>query len=95
VRLGNKRENEIATPNIMREITKELAAERIVTHVLNDGTSIGIGMGLLQILWSRAGKALQQQRLDPIIPCCIDNRFMSQDRVACTTRNKEGAEKDC
>src|SRR5271166_61387 len=95
VRFGDKRENEIAAPNIVREITKELAAERIVAHVLNDGASIGIGMGLLQFLRSRAGKALQQQRLDPIIPCCIDNRFMRQDRVACTTRNKEGAKKDC
>src|SRR5271166_861736 len=95
VRFGDKRENEIAAPNIVREITKELAAERIVAHVLNDGASIGISMGPLQFLWSRAGKTLQQQRLDPIIPCRIDNRFMTQDRVACTTRNKEGAGKGC
>src|ERR1700739_3806360 len=91
MRLGDECENEIATPNIVREITKELAAEGIVAHVLNDGASIGIGVGLLQLLRSGAGKALQQQRLYTIGPGCIDDRFMREDGVACTTRNETGS----
>ena len=60
VGLGDKRENEIAAPNVVREITKELAAERILAHVLNNGASIGVGMGLEQLLRSRVGESAQE-----------------------------------
>src|SRR5271154_4627820 len=95
VGLGDKRENEIAAPNVVREITKESAAERIIAHVLNDCASVGVGMRLLQFFWSRAGETLQQCRPNSITPRCIDDRFMGQDGVARTTRNEERNDEDC
>jgi hypothetical protein len=93
--LGDERENEIAAPNIVREITKESATERIIAHVLNACSSISVGIRLLQFFASRAGETLQQCRPDSIIPRYIDDRFMSQDSVARTTRNEVRNEEDC
>ena len=81
VRLGDERENKIAAANIMREIAKELTAEGIVAHVLNDGPSIGIGVGLDQLLRSRVGESAQQDWLNVFLPRGIDNRLMRKDGI--------------
>ena len=59
VGLGDERENKIAAANIVREIAEELTAEGIVTHVLNDGASIGIGMGLRSCSGVASGNRLK------------------------------------
>jgi hypothetical protein len=79
--LGDERENKITATNIVRQIAKELTAEGIVAHVLNDGASIGIGMGLEQLLRSRLGKSAQEYGFDVVLPCGIDNSFMRKDGI--------------
>jgi hypothetical protein len=58
-----------------------LTAEGIVAHVLNDGPSIGIGMGLEQLLRRRVGESAQEYRLNVFLPGGIDNSLMRKDGI--------------
>jgi hypothetical protein len=39
-------DNKIAAADIVREITEEFIAERVVTQILNNCTAVGIGVSL-------------------------------------------------
>lgn len=58
-----------------------MAAEGIVTDILNDSAAVTIGMGGDQLFRSGCRKLLEQHRLDGGVPNCIDQRFMSENRV--------------
>ncbi len=73
--------HEIAAPDVVREIAEQVAAKRIVAHILNDGAAVRIAMSLAEIVLRGAREMLQQQRLDRGVPGSVDNRLMAQDRV--------------
>ena len=61
LRFADQRRDEIATADVMREIAEKAAAERIISHVLNDAASVSVGVRLLQLLRRRVGESLQKQ----------------------------------
>src|SRR5665213_4118789 len=68
-----------------------MAAEGIITHVLNDAAAVGEGVGFIKVILGRVGEALQQQLLKGRVPCRIDNRFVSQNRVGMERRAQREA----
>src|ERR1051326_1892751 len=80
-RFLEKVENEIAASNVVHQVAEELAAERVVAHVLNDASTVGIGMRLYQISGRGARESTQKQRLQTGVPRGINNRFMTEDGV--------------
>jgi hypothetical protein len=50
LRLPDQRQHEIAAAKIVHQIAEQLASEWIVTHVLDDGPAIGIGVGFTELI---------------------------------------------
>src|SRR5205807_8747865 len=48
--VGNERRHKIATADVMHQVAEESIAEGVVTHVLNQTSTIGIRMGYTQFL---------------------------------------------
>lgn len=74
-------ENEVTAAGIVHQIAEEMAAERIVAHVLDNGAAVGIGVGLTQLVVSGVGEALEKERAQDLRPGRIDNGFVSEDRI--------------
>src|ERR1700730_5727874 len=68
----------IGAPHVMHKIAKEMAAEGIVTQVLNNASSVSVSMGFFELLVAGFGKALDQNRLNRVDPKRIDDGLMSQ-----------------
>ena len=68
----------------MREITEEFIPEWVVTQILNNRASVGIGVGLEQLLRSRVRESLQEQWNNVVLPHGVDNRFMGKNGVTRT-----------
>ena len=65
----------------MGEIAEKLAAIRIVAHVLNDRSAIGVGVGLAEIVGGRIGETLLEQGYDVRRPGGINDSFVGQHGV--------------
>ena len=52
-------ENKIGAAYVMREVTKKMAAVRVVTHVLNDGPAVRVSMRLAQFVGRGVRKSFQ------------------------------------
>ena len=50
LRLRDLIQNEIAAADIMHQVAEQMAAERVITHVLNNGAAIGIRVRFAQIV---------------------------------------------
>ena len=59
----------------MHEVAEPSAAERIISHVLDDAAGISVGVGVNQVFRSGRRPTLQKQRLDVLVPSRIDNGF--------------------
>ncbi len=81
LRFADQGHDEIAAADVMREIAEKVAAERIISQVLNDATPIRVGVRLLQLLPSGAGKSFEKLFLEGSIPNRINDRFVGQDRI--------------
>ena len=68
LRIGDQFGNEIPAPDIMHQVAEELAAKRIVAHVLNQAAAISIGMGVAEVFRARCWITFQQKALDPRVP---------------------------
>src|SRR5690348_9639738 len=76
----------------MRQIAEELAAVRVIAHVLNNGATIGKAVRLAQLFGSGIRKTLQEQGLETCVPRRINDGFMRKDRVcrdACGPKRDE------
>ena len=60
LRLRNQVLHKIAAAHVVNQVAEELAAERIVPHILEDAASIGIGVGLFEIVGSTLRKAFEE-----------------------------------
>ena len=65
----------------MHEVAEELAVERIIAHILDDGAPIGVRMGLAQLLFGSLGKPHEQQRLDSVRPVTIDDLLVTENGI--------------
>jgi hypothetical protein len=66
--LGEHVDDEIAAVYVMGEVAEEMAAERIISHVLHDGTAVDVSVRLEEVRRSCVRKALQEDGLDGIFP---------------------------
>ena len=72
----------------MDQIAEEMTAERIVTHVRNDRSTVRISMGLAQTVWRSFGYRLINGLIDPV-PGGIDDGLMSENRICRDPDSKE------
>jgi len=84
--LTDELRNEIATPDIMREVAEKAAAERIISQVLNDAASVSIGVGQFQLRRRSGRKSFEEQFLKGSIPDGIDDGLMGENCVAVRDR---------
>src|SRR5260370_14642792 len=47
----NQSDDKISTADVMNEVAEFLAAERIIAHVLDHATAVGVSMGLFQLVF--------------------------------------------
>jgi Sigma-54 interaction domain len=73
----------------MRQISEELAAERIIAKILNDAPSVCVGVGLLQLVRGGSREPLEQQRRDRTIPDRIDNGYVGEDGIGIRGRSRQ------
>ena len=71
----------------MKQIAEQLAAERIVAHILDNAAAVCVCVRLDQLVRGRIWESFQQQRLDILIPSAIDNRLMGQNRICVERRS--------
>src|SRR6266498_3780101 len=65
----------------MNKVAEELVAEGIVAHVLHQAPAISERMRMLQIVGRALWKPLLQYGLYAILPCEINNLFVSEYRI--------------
>src|ERR1019366_7415878 len=68
--------------DVMRQVAEELAAEWIITEVLDETTAVSVGVGLPQLGGGGCREAFQEQRLDLVLPKYIDQFLVSEQRVS-------------
>lgn len=74
--------NEVSAPDVMHQVAKFRAAEGVVTEILDDGASIGIGMRLLELLFRHSGISLEQKRGNLILPEQVNNFLVRENGVS-------------
>src|SRR6185312_4920231 len=77
-----ERFHEVATAHVVEKIAEELIAERIVAHVLQNASAVGVGVGLLQVLFRGVREALEQQGLNVVVPHQVHDLLVGQHRIA-------------
>ena len=65
--------DEVATSDVVNQITEFHAAKRIVTEVLNDGAAIGVTVRLGELCFRQVWKSLQKKRPEFAGPDEIDD----------------------
>jgi len=68
--------NKIAATKVVGEIAKEFIAVRVVTHILNDGSPVGVSMSLPEIIGRGTGKSMEEERANVRLPSRINNGFV-------------------
>ena len=79
----------------MRKVAEEFTAEWVVTHILNDGAAVGVGVCLDQLLRSRLREPAQEEGLNPVLPRGIDNGLMRKDRISRTIGGRGHCQEKC
>src|SRR5258708_5981397 len=80
-RFLEQRRKKIRASDIMHQVAEEAAPERIVSEVLNDAATVGVTMRDLEFRFSGVWKALEQDRLDGVVPEAIHQGLVRQHRV--------------
>jgi hypothetical protein len=65
----------------MDKVAEFFTSKGIIAKVLDDGATVGIGMGLAELVVGESGIALEQEGLDLICPKQVHDFFVSQNRV--------------
>jgi hypothetical protein len=71
--LQQKLANEISGSNVMSQVAEFLAAEGVVTQVLNDRATVCVGVRFLDLIVGQSGITLEQERPDLIGPEQVHN----------------------
>ena len=65
----------------MHQVAEFLAAEWIIPEVLDDGTAVRIGVGFLDLIVRKAGKAMLDERPDVRSPQQVDDFLVGENGV--------------
>jgi len=80
--------NEVGGAGVMRQVAEQLFAKGIVAHVLDGGTAIGVGVGLVPLPFGRTGKTRQEKRPDGLVPCQVKQFFVGKNGVRDSASHK-------
>ena len=61
----------------MRQVAEQLAAERVIAHVLDDRAGIGMRVGLEESVGRGGRKAAKKEGFEVGLPSGIDDGFMA------------------
>src|ERR1700744_4120660 len=73
--------DKVTTPCVMDKVAEELAAKRIVAHVLDDGATVGLGVDFTQLIVGSVRKAFEKQRAKSIWPAGVNDGFVSKNGI--------------
>jgi len=81
----------------MRQIAELLVAEWVVAEVLDDGTAVGIGVRLRNLVLRQRRKSLEQEGPDLIFPEQVYDFLVRQDgiRKRATGAHQQDTEDEC
>ena len=74
-------DDEVAAAHIVREVAEILVPKGVISHVLNQRSTVGEGVGLLQIIVGSGGKSLLQRRQEAVLPRQIDDLFVGEHGI--------------
>jgi hypothetical protein len=57
----------------MHQVAEFFIAEWVIAEILDDGASIGVGVGLPDLILGQSRKSLKEERLDLIGPKQVDD----------------------
>src|SRR5579863_2563115 len=73
--------DKISGAHVMQQVAEILIAAGVVAHVLDQASTVGIPVRLLQVVRGGLRKALQEHGADLVFPRQVDNLFVSENRV--------------
>ena len=73
--------NEVTATHVVGKVAEEFVAMGIVAEVLNDGATVGEGMGFAEIVGSGMGIAFEEEFLNIGFPCAVDDGFVGEDGI--------------
>ena len=66
--VADQRLDEVAGPDVVREVGEQMTAERVVAEVLDESASVGVRARFAQLLLTEAAESLLQQSGDFMVP---------------------------
>ena len=88
--------NKVSAADVMHQVAEFPAAERVVAEILDDGASVGVGMGLPDLVFRQSRISLEQQGSDLIGPEQVHDFLVRQNGVCGrTAAAHEHDEKKC
>jgi hypothetical protein len=66
----------------MHQVAELLVTERVITQVLDDGASVGVGMRFFDLIFRETGISLEQQGADLVGPEQVYDFLVGQNRVS-------------
>jgi hypothetical protein len=73
--------NKVSAAKVMHQVAEFLAAERIVTQILDDSASVGVGVRFFKVVFRQSGISLEQKRPDLVGPEQVDDLLVRQNGV--------------
>ena len=92
--IAKKSVDKITAAHVVREVAEEMAAVRVVAHVLDDGTAVGEGVGFAEIVGRGVWKMCFEDGEDVLRPGGIDDGFVREDRICRERRGKSEREQE-
>src|SRR4029077_3766632 len=74
--------NEVSATNVVHQVAELLVTERVITQVLDDGASVGVGMRFFDLIFRETGISLEQQGADLVGPEQVYDFLVGQNRVS-------------
>ena len=82
VRIAEEIDDKVSGANVVGQIRKRLIAEWVVSDVLNDATTVGIGTCAIEFGGGQVRIAAQEQGNDGILPREVDELFVGKQGVS-------------
>ena len=80
--LSDEATDKVARPDIVHEIAKELAAQRVVPEVLNHAATVSVAVCDLELFRGGCGILRQQKWFERILPSQIIERFVGEEPIS-------------
>ena len=73
--------NKVAAADVMHQVAEFPASKWVVAEVLNDRTSVSIGVRFFDLVVRETGKTLEQEGADLVSPQQVDDLLVRENRV--------------